>query len=148
MMHTKFVDRIYTASGPDEAAAVVCEYLKTYCGYMEAAAAGSKGDTFDEILAYIQMKYMQELSVDKICKVFYMNESYFSSLFKNKMGCNYNEYVTALRINKSKELLETGKYKVNEVADMVGYHSSRYFSRVFRSKVGILPQDYRNQYVE
>lgn len=48
-----------------------------------------------------------------------------------------------LRIEKAKELLSIGKYKVYEVAEMVGYNSSRYFSKVFKIKTGVLPQHYK-----
>lgn len=143
----EFITGINTAVDSNGAAEVFAGFVNVYCESLMVSSAVSKGETIDDILEYIQLKYMEELSIERICKLFFINESYFSSLFKNKMSCNYNEYVTDLRVNKSKELLASGKYKINEVADMVGYHSSRYFSKVFKNKTGMLPQEYRNQYI-
>lgn len=97
----------------------------------------------DEILQYIQLNYAGDLSIEKICSVFFFNQSYFSALFKSKTGQKYSDYVMELRIEKAKELLSIGKYKVYEVAEMVGYNSSRYFSKVFKIKTGVLPQHYK-----
>lgn len=105
------------------------------------------GGNFDEIMRYISIHYMEDISIEKICNVFYFNKSYFSNLFKIKTGENYNDYITDLRMQKAKELLKLGKYKTNEIAEMVGYSSSRYFSRVFKMKTGELPKDYRSKYL-
>lgn len=103
------------------------------------------GGTMDEVINYIRLHYTEELSVKRICEVFYFNPSYFSVLFKTKTGLNYNDYVTDLRIRKAKELLRSRQYRINEIADLVGYHSSRYFSKVFKSRTGELPQEYKNR---
>lgn len=103
------------------------------------------GGTIDEVLKYIHLHYMEDISIEKICSVFYFNQSYFSVLFKGKTGEYYNDYVTGLRISKAKGLLKSGRYKVNEIAEMVGYNSSRYFSKVFKAKTGELPKEYKNR---
>lgn len=103
------------------------------------------GGTIDEVLQYIHLHYMEDISIERICSVFYFNQSYFSVLFKGKTGENYNDYVTELRIGKAKGLLKSGRYKVNEIAEMVGYNSSRYFSKVFKAKTGELPKEYKNR---
>ncbi len=111
----------------------------------EKREEASHDGSIDEVLKYIQLHYTGDISIEKICSVFYFNQSYFSVLFKSKTGENYNDYVMELRIKKAKELLRTGRYKVNEIAGMVGYNSSRYFSRVFKMKTGELPQEYKNR---
>lgn len=103
------------------------------------------GGTIDEVLQYISLHYMEDISIEQICKVFYFNQSYFSVLFKGKTGENYNDYITDLRIGKAKGLLRSGRYKVNEIAEMVGYNSSRYFARVFKAKTGELPKEYKDR---
>lgn len=97
----------------------------------------------DEIIQYINLYYREDISIEKIANKFFINPSYFSSLFKEETGMNYNDYLTDLRINKAKQLLVSGQYKVKEVAGMVGYSSPRYFSRLFYSKVGMLPKRYK-----
>lgn len=56
-----------------------------------------------------------------------------SVLFKKETGNTVNDAITATRIQKAKELLASGKYKVYEVSELVGYKTSQYFSTIFLS---------------
>lgn len=71
-----------------------------------------------------------------------LSSSRLSVLFKKEMGCTVNEYLTAFRIMKAQLLLRDGRYKVYEVASLVGYGSSQYFSQVFQQRVGVNPKDF------
>jgi two-component system response regulator YesN len=66
-----------------------------------------------------------------------------SSLYKAATGQNVNEYLTALRIEKAKELLLDGHKKTHEVALSVGYRDASYFSALFKKRVGRSPSAYR-----
>ncbi|KLU70247.1 MAG: hypothetical protein RHS_3908 [Robinsoniella sp. RHS] len=117
------------------------------CKALEQIQGKHYGGTIDEVINYIHLNYTQDISTQKICSVFYFNQSYFSALFKSKTGSNYNDYVTNLRIAKAKELLKSGNYKISEISAMIGYNSSRYFSKVFRARTGELPQEYKNHFL-
>ena len=52
------------------------------------------------------------------------------------------DYITEIRIDKACELIKADKYKIYEVAEIVGYSSSQYFSQVFKRAKGITPQEY------
>ena len=55
-------------------------------------------------------------------------------------------YVTDLRINKAKEVLDdvASNIKISNLAIKVGYKNQYYFSRVFKNKVGLSPLEYKN----
>ncbi|WEK37785.1 MAG: two-component regulator propeller domain-containing protein [Candidatus Pseudobacter hemicellulosilyticus] len=53
-----------------------------------------------------------------------------------------NELIRLTRLKKAAELLQTGQYKIYEVADMVGYTSQNYFSKSFVACFGISPSQY------
>jgi two-component system response regulator YesN len=75
-------------------------------------------------------------------KVF-ITPAYLSMLFKTNMGVTFIEYLTDIRIGKAKKLLKQTHLKNYEVAEKVGYHDSRYFSQIFKKKVGLSPSDFR-----
>ena len=52
-------------------------------------------------------------------------------------------YLNRYRINQAKTLLEEGDKNVTEIAMLVGFLDSGYFSRVFRRQVGVSPDAYR-----
>ena len=84
----------------------------------------------------------QSLKISSIADHVGLSASRLSVLFKQELGCTVNDFITRTRINESKRLLKTGKYKIYEVSDMVGYKTSQYFSQIFFQNVGCLPKDY------
>ena len=56
------------------------------------------------------------------------------------------DYLTELRVNKSKELLCRDDLSVQDVAELVGYRNLKYFSRLFKKITGVSPSDYKKLY--
>lgn len=82
------------------------------------------------------------LSVDKLCKLSSMSDTYFRKLFFEEFGVTPIRYLTDLRINYAVELLESGYYTVSQIASNSGFSDSKYFSTVFRKAIGCSPSDY------
>lgn len=64
-------------------------------------------------------------------------------MFVKYLGINYIEYVNTLRLEKAKEMLGNSKMNVSEVAERTGFESLSYFSKQFKKKYGVSPQDFR-----
>ncbi len=60
-------------------------------------------------------------------------------------GMTANDFVKSLRLKKAKELLKENRHTVYEIAYMVGYESSKYFSREFKKQYGQTPSDYAKE---
>lgn len=86
-----------------------------------------------------------DLSVDRICSVLNVTPNYFSTLFRKKTGDTFITYLTKLRMEKAKWLLENTDEKAYMIAGMVGYDEPNYFSYVFKKTYGISPSKYRQQ---
>jgi len=69
---------------------------------------------------------------------------YLSALFKSDTGVTFIEHLTQIRISNAKKLLKHTHLKNYEVAEKVGYHDSRYFSQIFKKKVGLSPSEFRD----
>ena len=74
---------------------------------------------------------------------FYLTSKYASTLFKQEAGTTVMEYLTDYRLNIAKELLLDKKNRTQDIVKMVGYHDARYFSKVFKKKIGVNPTEYR-----
>jgi two-component system, response regulator YesN len=72
-----------------------------------------------------------------------LNPSYFSVLFKEQANLNFSEYVTRRRIQRAKELVISTNLPINEIAEEVGYKTSKYFIKIFKEMEGITPSTYR-----
>lgn len=101
-------------------------------------------DMMDVALQYIRAHYQENVSLERVASAVYLNPSYFSLLFKQKMGFGYKDYVIHLRMEKAKELLAQMSLKVSEVAERIGYTDMRHFTQVFRKTFGMTPSAYRS----
>lgn len=99
-----------------------------------------------EAKRYIQEHYQESLRLEDVSSAVGFNATYFSTLFKKETGQNFMDYLTELRINKSKELLCGDKLSVQDVAETVGYRDLKYFSRLFKKTTGVSPSDYKKLY--
>ena len=74
-----------------------------------------------------------------------ISDSHLSRLFRNETGKTILHYLTVIRVDAAKKLLDQTNYKVYEISDMVGYRTSQYFSQVFIKMTGMNPLDYRER---
>ena len=92
---------------------------------------------------YINQKFSKDISLEEVAKHVDISSYYFSKLFKEEEGMNFIEYVTALRIDKAKQMLTEGNASIKEVCIEAGYTDPNYFSRIFKKVVGRTPTEYR-----
>ncbi len=101
--------------------------------------------TVSRACKYIQENFYKELSLDDVSKEVNVSPYYFSKLFKEEVGENFIEYLTALRINNAKELLRRPVLSIREAGMQSGYADPNYFSRIFKKQTGMTPREYREQ---
>ncbi|WP_127586853.1 helix-turn-helix domain-containing protein [Paenibacillus koleovorans] len=96
----------------------------------------------DEVIALIQFNLTKDLSMEWCADAVALDYKQLSRAFKQQTGYTFIDYVTRLRLAKSKELLRDPSLKINDIADSVGYQPS-YLNRVFKKYEGITPGQYR-----
>lgn len=84
-----------------------------------------------------------DYSLNDLEDKFNLSASYITRLIKQEVNYSFNDYLIKLRIDKAKELMKQDpNIKIFEVAISSGFTSQHYFSRLFKSKVGVSPLDY------
>lgn len=92
---------------------------------------------------YIRQNFAKDISLDEVSRKVNISPYYFSKIFKEETGENFIEYLTAIRIEKAKELLNNTEYSMKEICTMCGYSDPNYFSRSFKKNVGLSPTEYK-----
>ena len=106
--------------------------------------AGPKTGYIQEALAYIAEHYGDgNISVREIAESLGLSEGHLSHLFKKETDYTVMSYITRYRMRAAMKLLENCRYKVYEVAELVGYKDITYFSSTFKKIVGVSPSEYQ-----
>lgn len=92
---------------------------------------------------YINEHISGEITLSSLSKAVYLSPAYLSRLFKAKTRSTINEYVTYVRISRSKHMLIHSNEKIQDIAKGIGIDSPVYFSRLFKKETGYTPQQYR-----
>ncbi|MDR1913599.1 MAG: response regulator [Clostridiales bacterium] len=108
--------------------------------YFNAIKSATGNAVVNRIIAYLRQNYHNpDLSVTIIADNLRLSPTYICHLFKNTVGETLGNFLTRLRIGKARELIETGEYRVKDVARMVGYRNGNYFSYVYKKEMGESP---------
>ena len=94
---------------------------------------------------YIQEHQTENLRLGHVAKAVNTSTFYFCKMFKKVTGINFTDYLSRVRIEKSKNLLLNPNLRVSEIAFEVGFQSLTHFNRVFKKILGQSPTEYRTQ---
>ena len=141
----EFREAIYTIRTREEARL----YMETLLGEALYIRDHSETGRYSNIISrskeIISLNYMKKLSLDSVAEQVGMSPSYFSFIFSKETGQTFVAYLTDVRIEKAKELLESSSMKTSEIGFEVGYKEPHYFCSVFKKSVGCSPKEYRSR---
>lgn len=98
---------------------------------------------FGEIIGYINSHFCDDINLQSVAELFYINSSYLSKLFKSEMDVTFTSYLSNLRLERACILLKESRMQVAEVAESVGFSNYFYFARVFKKTYGKTPTEYK-----
>ncbi len=100
-------------------------------------------DVIFHAINYVKRNYMNKITLEKAATHVYLSPAYFSRLFKNEMDQNFNSYVNAVRVEAAKKLLVNEAIAMVDIANLVGFETQSYFSKVFKRVTGVTPGKFR-----
>ena len=96
--------------------------------------------------AYVQQHYSEPITLESVCEAAGFSASYFSALFKRETGENFVKYLTRVRIDRAKELLQHTNLSVAEICSRVGYNDLKHFTQTFKKETSLSPAQFRRLY--
>jgi two-component system response regulator YesN len=97
----------------------------------------------EKAVEFCKIHYTTDINLQKIASYLNINKYHFCNLFKDQLNVTFWDYVTNLRVNHAKNLLQTSAERVSEIAIQSGYINSSHFGRVFKETAGVTPAEYR-----
>lgn len=127
---------------------LLADYLRKACALLNDQRSPKANGTIEKVKRIIESRYQESLTVRDIAGEVYLTSTYVCLLFKQLTGETLNDYVTRVRMEKAKELLERGDAKMCDVSAAVGYSEPSYFSKRFKKYTGLSPSEYRARHHE
>jgi len=96
-----------------------------------------------QAVTFIEQNYYMNIYVDMLCQHVNYSRSYLSRHFKKITGMSIPEYISTIRIQNAKVLLQETDLNIQEVSASVGILDPLYFSKLFKNVTGSSPMSYK-----
>ncbi|OPJ65274.1 helix-turn-helix domain-containing protein [Clostridium oryzae] len=96
---------------------------------------------------YVLEHFNEDLKATDMAALCNMSSSYFSRTFNEQMHMNFNEYVNYIRITEAEKLLISTTMNITEIANAVGFNTTSYFIKLFKSYKNISPKQFRKEFI-
>lgn len=143
--------RVHSCVSISDAVCVSLE-MAVLCGHLSEACQHAVREPNDIVSACRQCAADMERACDKEWNIkglslrAGMSVAHFSSKFRHEFGVPPIKFLISIRMRRACELLTVSGHSLKEIAALVGYPDTRYFSRVFHTVVGTTPSRYRRRY--
>jgi len=135
--------------------ALVIQIICVMCQYYEESLSDTDNKNKSKqysssvvrIIGFIEKNFSQKISIDYICRKFYISKSTFLRNFKKIVGQTPYSYISELRLKKSKYLLKETNKSITTIAVECGYFDASHFERNFLKKEKISPSQFRYDYL-
>ncbi|MFI3174040.1 MAG: response regulator transcription factor [Bacillota bacterium] len=92
---------------------------------------------------YVQLHFSENITLETVATVIGFSGSYFSAVFKKETGEGFSKYLTRVRMDKAKELLQQTNLPISEICVSVGYSDLKHFTATFKKTTDLKPGQYR-----
>jgi AraC-like DNA-binding protein len=94
---------------------------------------------------FLRHHYAEPIGLKQVARAAGFAPNYFSELFHAKRGTTFGSYLTALRLDRVKQLLTATSLSLRRIAKLSGFSRSEYLNRVFKKHMSETPLAYRRR---
>ena len=109
-----------------------------------AGSANEKIDCVDSAILFMQEKINENISLNELSSRYNYSVSRFSNLFRQKTGYAPIDYFVQMKMQKACQQLNFTDRSVKDIAFSMGFDDPYYFSKRFRTIIGMSPKKYRS----
>ena len=95
------------------------------------------------VMNYITDNFKDKIYIEKLADMINVSPDYFTKMFKESIGKTPIDYINAMRVNYSMELLATTDKPMADIADEIGFCNPNYFHKIFKQYMDVSPLAYR-----
>jgi len=131
------------------AKALFCQFIIQACRPVKPAMLepfDMEGGPVATALARIHERYTESLTVEELAQLSGVSAGHLGETFKQRTGLTIHQYLTKIRVDQVRALLEETELTITAVCQRTGFEDSGYLTRVFKRITGVSPRAYRERY--
>ncbi|MDR3207238.1 MAG: helix-turn-helix domain-containing protein [Oscillospiraceae bacterium] len=129
----------------DDLSLLLTSIFYRFVGYVFDFSQFAHADILYKVVGYLRENLSEKVTMEELAARVGLSRGYLGMLFKAEMGATFTDYVNAMRVEKSKELLLNPALSLAEIADLVGYSDQSYYTKKFTQLLGVTPGQYRKR---
>jgi two-component system response regulator YesN len=99
----------------------------------------------EQMLDYIQKNISENITLQDIADELFISRNYLGQIFKKIVGESFKNYLTRVRMEKAKKMIQEGNYLIYEISEKVGFINPAYFTTTFKKYCGYTPTELINR---
>lgn len=100
---------------------------------------------FSQAVSFLQHNYERTIKIGDLANLLNIDRSYLHRLFIEQAGISPKQFLTNLRIDRAKQLLQDSDLDIKSIAYSVGFEDAGNFSKLFKQETGLSPTQFRNR---
>ncbi|MFY0641308.1 MAG: helix-turn-helix domain-containing protein [Bermanella sp.] len=105
-----------------------------------------KDTLIKDVQNWLNLNYANSISIDELAQRFSVSKRTLIRRFNQSLEMPPNAYIQGLRIEGAQKLLEESEMQIETIMNKVGYEDASSFRRLFKSKTGVTPSEYRSRF--
>jgi len=139
-----FIQDLYQTIRYDKFVKKVCDYGRKLTEEIAKTHVIEVSPVIRNAIRYIKENLLRRISLEEVAQYCCLSKYHFSHLFKKEVGMSFVDFLNKIRIEKALQYLETTDLTVQQIANLVGFEDSNYFSRIFKKYMQHSPTEYRS----
>lgn len=115
------------------------DIANTFSNFMSVSIPQRNKALSEFMKNYITKNYMHSTTIASLSKLTYISPNYLSKIFLSENGISFKHYLKQYRMERAKEFILSGKYKIYQVSLLVGYKDVKKFRKAFIEYHGTSP---------
>lgn len=137
-----YINEIEKLEDEDQARALVTDMLTNYHDLVQQGMSKTYSLPIQRVIRYVYEHLYEPCRLEPIAEAVKLHPTYLSFLFKTEVGVNFTGYVRSQKMEEAKKLLLNTGYSISQIAEMLGYNSLSYFSKVFTAYFNANPRKF------
>ncbi|MFC0473006.1 response regulator transcription factor [Halalkalibacter kiskunsagensis] len=121
------------------------EKVKQICQHQQWDENLKHNQLVEQMIDYVQERLHENITLQDIANELYISRNYLGQIFKKVVGESFKNYLTRIRMEKAKKMIQEGHFLIYEVSEKVGYVNRAYFTTAFKKYTGYTPTELINK---